>query len=148
SPTIQLLSPQDLNNGFFAEVGFIGQADAGSLPGPETVWTADGNQTLTPTTPVVLTYTNDNGLTFRRTVSVDENYMFAISDTVTNSGGAPVSIHNYGRVMRFGKPTTSSIYVLHEGLIGVTGEEGLQEIDYSDVEEERQIKPGKSTDGW
>jgi YidC/Oxa1 family membrane protein insertase len=59
-----------------------------------------------------------------------------------------VSLYNYGRVMRFGKPATASIYVLHEGLIGVTGEEGLQEIDYSDVEESKQIKPGKSTDGW
>src|SRR5690606_2724926 len=103
---------------------------------------------LTPTTPVVLTFTNEKGLTFRRTISVDSDYMFAVSDTVTNSGAAPVSLHNYGRVMRFDRPTTASIYVLHEGLIGVTGEEGLQEIDYGDVEEAKQITPGKSTDGW
>ena len=38
--------------------------------------------------------------------------------------------------------------MLHEGLIGVTGEEGLQEIDYSDVEEEKRITPAKSSDGW
>jgi YidC/Oxa1 family membrane protein insertase len=51
-------------------------------------------------------------------------------------------------VTRYEKPTTPSIYVLHEGLIGVTGEEGLTEVDYADVEEDRQIVPGKSTDGW
>ena len=28
-------------------------------------------QTLTPSTPVTLTYTNDKGLTFKRTFSVD-----------------------------------------------------------------------------
>src|SRR5690606_9088575 len=39
-------------------------------------------------------------------------------------------------------------YILHEGLIGVTGEEGLQEIDYSDLQEKGAITPGKSTDGW
>jgi YidC/Oxa1 family membrane protein insertase len=148
SPTIELLTPSNLPNGYFAELGFVGQPDAGTLPGAETVWTVEGNQTLTPATPVTLVYTNDKGLTFRRTIAVDSDYMFTVSDTVTNAGGASVSLYNYGRVMRFGKPATASIYVLHEGLIGVTGEEGLQEIDYSDVEESKQIKPGKSTDGW
>lgn len=148
SPMIELLTPSNLPNAYFAEVGFVGQPDAGTLPGPETVWAVEGEQTLTPTTPVTLTFTNEKGLTFRRTIAVDSDYMFTVSDTVTNAGGAPVSLHNYGRIMRFGKPTTASIYVLHEGLIGVTGEEGLREIDYSDVEEEKQIKPGKSTDGW
>lgn len=148
SPTIQLLSPDNAQHGFFAEVGFVGQPDAGTLPGPQTVWSVEGNPTLTPSTPVVLTYTNDRNLTFRRTIAVDQNYMFTVSDTVENAGSAPVSLHSYGRIMRFDKPHTASIYVLHEGLIGVTGEEGLREIDYSEVEEDKQIKPGKSTNGW
>ncbi|RLP23910.1 membrane protein insertase YidC [Mesorhizobium sp. YM1C-6-2] len=148
SPMIELLTPSNLPKGYFAEVGFVGQPDVGTLPGPETVWTVEGEQTLTPTTPVTLAFTNEKGLTFRRTIAVDSDYMFTVSDTVTNDGGAPVSLHNYGRIMRFGKPTTASIYVLHEGLIGVTGEEGLQEIDYSQIEEDREIKPGKSSDGW
>src|SRR5690606_40426482 len=76
----------DVCSSDLAEVGFVGQPDAGTLPGPETVWTVEGNQTLTPTTPVVLTFTNEKGLTFRRTISVDSDYMFAVSDTVTNSG--------------------------------------------------------------
>ena len=118
------------------------------MPGPDTVWTVEGNQTLTPSTPVTLTYTNDNGLTFKRTISVDGDYMFKVSDTVNNTGAAPVSLSNYGRVTRFDKPTTASIYVLHEGLIGVTGEEGLHEITYSTIEEDKQVKPSKSTDGW
>ena len=37
---------------------------------------------------MTLTYTNDKGLTFKRTISVDDDYMFTITDTVTNSGGA------------------------------------------------------------
>jgi len=148
SPTIQLLSPANAQHGFFAEIGYVGQGDVGTLPGAETTWTVDGNATLTPTTPVVLTFTNDRGLTFRRTIAVDQQYMFTVSDTVQNTGGSAVQLHNYGRVMRFDKPTTPSIYVLHEGLIGVTGEDGLQEISYSTIEDDKQIKPGKSTDGW
>ena len=148
SPEIELLNPSALPNGYYAELGFVGNEATGKVPSPDTVWTVDGNATLTPTTPVTLAYTNDKGLTFKRTISVDANYMFKVSDTVQNTGSAAVSLSNYGRVTRFDKPSTPSIYVLHEGLIGVTGSEGLQEHKYASVEKDKQYVPGKSTDGW
>ncbi len=148
SPNIELLNPASLPNGQYAEIGYVGSADAGAMPGPETVWTAPANATLTPSTPVSLTFTNDKGITFTRTIAVDANYMFTVSDKVDNTGTTPVSIQNYGRVTRFDKPLHASTYVLHEGLIGVTGEEGLQEIKYATLEEDKRVSPGKSTDGW
>ncbi|OQM76511.1 membrane protein insertase YidC [Manganibacter manganicus] len=148
SPEIVLLNPSTLKDGYFAEIGFAGSSAAGKLPGPDTVWTVEGNKTLTPTTPVTLSYTNDRGLTFKRTISVDDEYMFTFDDTVTNNASTPVSLSSYGRVTRFNKPDDRSTYVLHEGLIGVTGTEGLQEIKYSKIEEDKQVKPGKSNDGW
>jgi YidC/Oxa1 family membrane protein insertase len=148
SPLIELLNPQPLPAGYFAEIGFVGNDATGQVPGPDTVWTVEAGDRLTPTTPVTLVWTNDRGLTFRRVVSVDADYMFTITDTVANDGTAAVSLANYGRVTRFDKPLHASTYVLHEGLIGVTGEEGLQEIKYSTIEEDKQILPGKSNDGW
>jgi YidC/Oxa1 family membrane protein insertase len=148
SPEIELLNPAALPNGYYAEIGFVGSDATGAAPGPQTVWTVDGNATLTPTTPVTLTFTNEKGLIFKRTYSVDANYMFTVSDTVQNTSAADITLSNYGRVTRFDKPTTASIYVLHEGLIGVTGEEGLQEHKYSAMEDDKQFTPGKSTDGW
>ncbi len=148
SPTIELLNPQALPNGYFAEIGFVGSDATGAVPKSDTVWTVESGTTLTPSTPVTLSWTNDKGLTFKRSISVDGDYMFTVSDTVSNSGAAPVSLSNYGFVRRFDKPTHASIYVLHEGLIGVTGEEGLQEIKYSTIEEDKAITPGKSSDGW
>ncbi|WP_378944860.1 membrane protein insertase YidC [Mesorhizobium sp. ANAO-SY3R2] len=148
SPIIELLNPQSLPSGFYSEIGFVGNDATGAVPGPDTVWTVEGNPTLTPSTPVTLTYVNDKGLTFKRTIAVDQDYMFTVSDTVTNAGGAPVSLSNYGRITRFDKPLHASTYVLHEGLIGVTGTEGLQEIKYSSIEKDKQVLPGKSTDGW
>jgi len=148
SPNIDLLNPATRPNGYYAEVGFVGNEATGAVPGPDTVWTAEPGATLTPQTPVTLTFTNEKGLTFKREIAVDADYMFTISDTVTNAGQTPVTLSNYGRVIRFDKPTTASIYVLHEGLIGVTGEDGLNEIKYSKIEDDKQIVPGKSNDGW
>jgi YidC/Oxa1 family membrane protein insertase len=148
SDDIVLLHPDNQPNGFFAEVGFSGTPEAGTLPGPNTVWTAPADATLGVDKPVTLTHTNDKGLVFTRTVSIDANYMVTVSDTVRNPSAAPVSLNAYGRVTRFDKPNTPANYILHEGLIAVTGEEGLQEIDYSEVEDEKEIRPGKSSDGW
>ncbi|GAA4531021.1 membrane protein insertase YidC [Chelativorans composti] len=148
SPNIELLIPAALPDGYFAEFGFVGSAASGTVPGPDTVWTVESGSTLTPHTPVTLTYTNEKGLTFRRTISVDTNYMFTVTDTVVNGGTEPIELRSYGRTTRMGTPSTAGLYILHEGLIGVTGEKGLQEIKYADAEEEGQIKPGKSEDGW
>ncbi|PBC05447.1 membrane protein insertase YidC [Mesorhizobium sp. WSM3860] len=148
SPEIQLLNPQALPTGYFAEIGFVGTDKTGAVPSSDTVWSVEGNPTLTPSTPVTLTYTNDKGLTFKRTISVDNDYMFTVSDTVQNSGSAPVSLFNYGRVTRYDKPAVASTYVLHEGLIGVTGTEGLTEYKYAAIEKDKEVKPSKSTDGW
>ncbi|TIY01915.1 MAG: membrane protein insertase YidC, partial [Mesorhizobium sp.] len=75
SPEIELLNPAALPTGYYAEIGFVGSDETGTVPGPETVWTVDGNATLTPATPVTLSFTNDKGLTFKRTFSVDSDYM-------------------------------------------------------------------------
>lgn len=148
SPEIELLNPAALPNGYYAEIGFVGSEATGTVPGPQTEWKVDGDATLTPATPVTLTYTNEKGVTFRRTYSLDQHYMFTVSDTVENGGAGDITLFSYGRVTRFDKPTTASIYVLHEGLIGVTGEEGLQEHKYSAMEDDKQYTPGKSSDGW
>lgn len=148
SPIITLLSPADAADGYFTEIGYIGSDATGTVPGPQTVWTLSGGDKLTTSTPVTLTYTNDKGITFTRTISVDDRYMFQVVDSIKNETAAPISLSSYGRVTRFNKPTTPSIYVLHEGFIGVTGDNGLQEYGYSDVEDEKTVEPGKATGGW
>lgn len=148
SPIIELLSPASMQDGYFAEFGFAGNDASGTVPGPETVWSTDGDPRLTPSSPVTLTWKNDKDLTFERTISVDDDFMFTVTDAVTNNSSAAVSFASYGRITRFNKPAVTGIYVLHEGLLGVIGEDGLQEIDYDDVEEDRTITPAKASDGW
>ncbi len=84
---------------------------------------------------MTLSYTNDKGITFTRTISVDDHYMFTITDKIANAGQAPVSLSSYGRVTRYSKPTTPTAYVLHEGFIGVIGDDGLIETKYTAARE-------------
>jgi YidC/Oxa1 family membrane protein insertase len=132
SQNIVLLSPAGTQNPYYAEFGWLG-AQAGSLPNANTVWTAD-KPTLTPGSPVTLTWQNDQGLVFRRTISVDDKFMFTVKDAVENRGSAPVTLQSYGLVSRYGTPVTLGYYVLHEGMIGVVGDEGLQEITYANLD--------------
>ncbi|MEM5581177.1 membrane protein insertase YidC [Roseibium sp. AS2] len=149
SPTIALFSPSGSPNPYYTDYGWV--ADPGAdvaLPGPETVWSAQDGARLTPETPLTLTWDNGAGVTFTRTYSVDDDYMFTVAQSVENNGSADVTLYPYGLIARKGIPETSGIWILHEGLLGVFGEEGLSEVDYSDVEEEGTIRPAKVDNGW
>ena len=149
SPNITLLRPDGtgFEAPYFAEFGFFG-ADAGALPGPDTVWTAPEDAQLSPATPLRLTFRNERGLVFERTITLDDAYMFTVRDRVSNEGDAGATIQSYGRVARFGTPATQGIYVLHEGLVGFIGEQGLDEIDYDDIREDGQVVREPASTGW
>ncbi len=87
------------------------------LPDAATHWTLDKGATLTPATPVTLAWDNGAGLLFRRTIAVDDSYMFTVTQSVENRTGAPVTLVPYGLVAREGAPHLGGTYVLHEGLI-------------------------------
>ncbi|SER89788.1 membrane protein insertase YidC [Rhizobium sp. NFR03] len=148
SPIITLFSPAETPDGYFTEIGYVGDASTGAVPGPSTVWTAPEGAKLTTATPVTLTFTNEKGVVFTRVISIDDHFMFKIDDTIQNATGAPIALSTYGRVTRFNKPVTPSVYVLHEGFIGVIGEHGLEEVSYSKVEDNAPAQPGKTTGGW
>lgn len=148
SPTITLLSPADTRQGYFTEIGYIAGENSGAVPGPNTVWTLSGGDKLTAQTPVTLTFTNDKGVVFARTIAIDEHYMLTVTDRIENPTGEAVNLASYGRVTRYNKPDHASVYVIHEGFIGVLGAEGgLSEHSYSNIEDEAVTNP-KATGGW
>ncbi|MFE1601429.1 membrane protein insertase YidC [Methylobacterium sp. ID0610] len=147
SPEIILLSPTGSANPYYAEFGWVGQ-NAGPLPGSDTVWTADG-EVLSAGKPLTLTWDNGAGLVFRRVLSVDDKYMFTVEDSVENKGANAVTLYPYGLVSRWGKPHTQGYYVLHEGLIGVAGDKGLQEYTYDKMAKENPLgSPGTRGVSW
>ena len=148
SPPIVLLSPSGTAHPFYAEFGWVGQTGSGmKLPDADTVWRQQGSGTLGIDQPVTLTFDNGEGLEFRRTITVDDKYLFTVRDEVANKSAAPVSLYPYALISRHGTPETLGYYILHEGLIGVLGDQGLQEITYKTIEEKKNIE-FKVTNAW
>jgi YidC/Oxa1 family membrane protein insertase len=150
SPNVILLSPLSGPEAYFAEYGWQAKGTAASsVPNAETVWTASTTGALTPDAPAKLTWDNGAGLVFHRTIAVDADYMFKITDEVENKTSSNVTLTPYARLYRFGKPKTTGYAVLHEGLIGVPGDAGLIEIPYATALKEPGPKSYEAkTGGW
>jgi YidC/Oxa1 family membrane protein insertase len=150
SPIIVLLSPEDSPTPYFAELGFLTAAveQPPALPTTDTLWTADSDK-LTAEHPVTLSYDNGQGLRFKRKISVDDEYLFTVEDSVENASDKPIQLYSYARVTRVGRPKGSGYAALHEGFIGVIGEEGAQEVNYDKIEKEPHgVKTFKGAGGW
>jgi YidC/Oxa1 family membrane protein insertase len=148
SPPVVLLSPSGTPHPFYAEFGWVnGAGAAAKLPDAETVWRQEGTGALGIDRPVTLTWDNGEGLAFRRTIAVDEKYLFTVQDEVANRGTSPVTLFPYALISRHGTPETLGYYILHEGLIGVLGADGLQEITYKTIEDKKNIT-FKATNAW
>jgi len=149
SPNIVLLSPANAPQPFYADTGFVGQqGSAIPLPKADTLWKSDSD-VLTTAKPVTLTHDNGQGLIFTRKISVDDQYMFTVTDGVRNVGAAEVSLFPYAIVARRGKPKTDGYAVLHEGFVGIVGESRVQEYTYDSIEKETKathLMEGAS--GW
>ncbi|MGA8603218.1 MAG: membrane protein insertase YidC [Beijerinckiaceae bacterium] len=149
SPNIVLLSPSGSPQPYYAEWGFVPQPGQNiELPKSDTLWKADST-VLTAEKPVNLTFDNGAGLIFHRTIAVDDQYMFTVTQSIENKGTGPVTLYPYELVSRHGKPVVSGYAVLHEGFVGVVGDSGVKETSYDGVEKE----PGSTqhldgTGGW
>ena len=152
SPPIDLLSPARSPHPFYAEFGWLAAAPASgtaaAVPNADTVWQQQGSGGLTPSHPVVLTYDNGAGLKFRRTISVDDKYLFTVKDEVVNGGAQPVTLYPYGLISRHGTPPTLGYYIMHEGLIGEIGDKGEKEVTYKKIDEEKKQEFNDVTNAW
>ena len=148
SPPIVLLSPSGSPDPFYAEFGWTNAAGANvKVPTADTVWTQSGSGALSVSHPVTLTYDNGQGLEFRRTIAVDDKYLFTIKDEVVNKSDKAVSLFPFALISRHGTPKTLGYYILHEGLIGKFGDESSKEVTYKTIEE-KKINTFNATNAW
>ena len=136
SPIVTLLSPEGSDHAYYGINGWAAASGVNptDVPGPTTLWSSRST-TLTPSSPVTLTWDNGKGLSFRRVISIDENFMFNIEQSVSNASSTPVALAPYGQIARHGEPPNlKGFFILHEGMVSMSDGE-LNEIKYGKMPE-------------
>jgi len=143
SPPITLLSPEGAKGAYYADFGWEAKEAGIKLPDSETVWKTSATS-LTQDAPVVLEWDNGEGLKFERTLAVDDQYMFTVTDRVTNSKAVSVNLSAKGKINRFETPQVGGFMILHEGPIGVLNGK-LTELTYAKLKRKRNCR---RSDNW
>jgi YidC/Oxa1 family membrane protein insertase len=138
---VTLLSPAGSAEPFYVEFGWTADGNT-PVPTSQTVWTQQGSGSLTPTSPVTLTWDNGQGLTFTRIISVDRDYLFTVKQTVTNHGGTLATLKPFGTIVRADAPAdTAAGGGSSPTLVGYYGE-----VSYKDLAKQgsvdRQVQNG------
>ncbi|MBK5265705.1 MAG: membrane protein insertase YidC, partial [Alphaproteobacteria bacterium] len=144
SPPIRLFSPGGTKDSYFSGFGWSG--DGLKAPGPNTVWTTSGGK-LTPSTPVTLRWDNGQGQIFEITYAIDNDYMFTVTQKVSNTGTATVGVRPYGYISHKGVSEDPTSWTIHTGPIGVFNGKANYDVDFSDLDEDGDTAI-TSTGGW
>ncbi len=146
APEVVLLSPAgtDLpDHPYYIESGWLSAETP--VPTATTLWES-AQAALTPASPVTLRWKNGQGVTFERTVAVDDRFVVTVTDRALNASDKTVTLYPFGLIARHGKPVTEDTYILHEGPIGVL-DGTLTEPTYKDLEK-GGARTFTSTGGW
>ncbi len=142
---IVLLNPRDAEDGYIVETGWASNSKNIDLPNSNTIWNVDGNSVLTPSSPILLSWTNDQNIKFSKKISIDNQFLFTVNQSVINSTSKKYNFYSYGQIIRNKAPEITNFYILHEGLLGVF-DDNLIEKDYDDIEEKKYST--KANSGW
>ena len=144
SKQVVILNPKKSENGYFLETGWATSENI-KVPNHNSKWSVIGNNTLAPKQPVTIQWDNNEGLIFKKKLTIDDKYLIIVEDSVQNLSQKNINLFHYSQITRNKKPDVQNFYILHEGLIGVVGEE-LKELSYEDIIEKKESY--KNNSGW
>ncbi|MDB2311548.1 membrane protein insertase YidC [Candidatus Pelagibacter bacterium] len=133
---ITLLSPRNVEDGYLIESGFVSTNKNIDIPDASTVWEVSGNKKLTNNSPIKLTWSNTQGITFEKYISLDDQFLFTVKEKIINSSDKSYSFYSYGQIIRNKLPEISGFYILHEGFLSVLDDQLIEE-DYDDIQEKK-----------
>ena len=136
SDKITLLSPRNVEDGYLIESGFVSTNKNIDIPDASTVWKVSGNKRLTNNSPVKLTWSNSQGITFEKHISLDDQFLFTVKEKIINASDKSYNFYSYGQIIRNKLPEISGFYILHEGFLSVLDDQLIEE-DYDDIQEKK-----------
>ena len=142
---VTLLGPRNIEDGYLIESGFVTSDKNIDIPNSDTIWSIIGNNKLTNQSPIKLSWTNNQNITFEKQISLDDKFLFTIKQKVINPTNKSYDFYSYGQIIRNKTPEISNFYILHEGLIATLDDELIEE-DYDDIQEKKFAKTAQK--GW
>ncbi|WP_262590138.1 membrane protein insertase YidC [Candidatus Pelagibacter communis] len=142
---VTLLSPRNSKDGYLIESGFITSDKNVEIPNSNSIWKVLGNNKLTDQSPIKISWTNDQGITFEKEIALDDKYLFSIKQSVINPTDKKYDFYTYGQIIRNEMPDISNFYILHEGLVATLDDELIEE-DYDDIQEKKFSRTAQK--GW
>ncbi len=142
---VTLLGPRNIGEGYLVESGFVTTDKNIEIPNADSIWSVEGNNKLTNQTPIKLTWSNTQGVTFEKEISLDDKYLFTIKQRVINKTNNKYDFYSYGQIIRNQIPDITDFYILHEGLIATLDDELIEE-DYDDIQEKKFTRVAQK--GW
>ncbi len=142
---IVLLNPRKVQNGYYVETGWVTTNKNIEIPNSKTIWEIEGSNKLTPGSPVKLIWTNNDNIKFEKKISIDNQYLFTVDQTIINNSDKTYNFYTYGQIIRNEAPEVTNFYILHEGMLGVFDEQLIEE-DYDDIEEKKYSVNAET--GW
>ena len=143
---VKFLTPRSSKEGYVIESGFITTDKNIDIPNADSIWSVSGNNKLTDQSPIKLSWTNDQGITFEKEIALDDKFLFTIKQRVINSTDKNYDFYSYGQIIRNQIPEgITDFYILHEGPIATLDEELIEE-DYDDIEEKKFSRTAQK--GW
>ena len=136
SEKITLLSPRNVEDGYLIESGFVSTNKNIDIPDASTVWEVSGNKKLSNNSPVKLTWSNTQGITFEKHISLDDQFLFTVKEKIINSSDKSYNFYSYGQIIRNKLPEISGFYILHEGFLSVLDDQLIEE-DYDDIQDKK-----------
>ena len=133
---IILLNPRNVEDGYLIESGFVSTNKNIDIPDASTVWEITGNKRLTNNNPIKLTWSNTQGITFEKHISLDDQFLFTVKEKIINSSDKSYNFYSYGQIIRNEIPEISGFYILHEGFLSVLDDELIEE-DYDDIQDKK-----------
>ena len=141
---IKLLQKENSSSPYFLRMGWASTNKSLKLPNKDSLWKSLKN--VDTNGKIQLEWNNNQGITIKREISFDENFMIKIEDTVFNKTGEAVELTNFSYIRRKNHRPANKFFILHEGPLGVFNDT-LQEFSYDDIEEQKEIVES-STNGW
>jgi len=139
---ITLLSPRNVDDGYLIESGFVSTNKNIDIPDASTIWKISGNKKLTNSNPVKLTWSNTQGITFEKYISLDDQFLFTVKEKIINKSNKSYNFYSYGQIIRNKLPEISGFYILHEGFLSVLDDQLIEE-DYDDIQEKKFTQTAK-----